>query len=572
MYDYQGQAVDAGLNEPAASAAGFTCFPCNLNLQPATTTYRGGDQVAQQYDTRNELAQVSSGALYGGSVGASLHYDAEGRLLVQVYDPGTTATQYTYDGLGRLTSDSDLYAQAPPPECGGWPPPIIGDGGVNCVEYCTWQNAGGVAFTYDSVGNRRDQGGTYTAGNRIQSFAGCTYTTDADGDVTARSNCGSLTATFKWTAESRLDTVVVGGQTIGYHYDAGGRLVRKDVNGSAQTYFLWNGDNLLAELSGSGTTLVAEYSYYGGLDNLHAIVVNGVEYDAHSDVLGNVQLLTDSAQSVKRIYGYDDWGNLTGGADNLPFNGADRARWKGALWLGNEANLYYMRARWYEPATGRFLSEDPKGLVAGVNPYVFSGDDPVNGMDPFGTQPCPQNFKPVGIENVSIEINGREFTVTMVKCESPSGDVTYVPTGDYDGPLPVGGGSHTIDWGDQTETPARPSVVGCFGSAVAFGLNGAESLAIFIGASEVAAGILAGQTGAIFWGLTGADATATFASAGRLFRGSTIWLREAVKPLPKVVEAGGEAASGHFRMKALVPIIGLGAAWENVADNCPELF
>jgi hypothetical protein len=46
--------------------------------------------------------------------------------------------------------------------------------------------------------------------------------------------------------------------------------------------------------------------------------------------------------------------------------------------------LYYMRNRWYEPRTGRFLSEDPIGLAGGINPYGFAGADPVNKADPTG--------------------------------------------------------------------------------------------------------------------------------------------------------------------------------------------
>ena len=43
---------------------------------------------------------------------------------------------------------------------------------------------------------------------------------------------------------------------------------------------------------------------------------------------------------------------------------------EGVLWLGPEADLYYRRARWYEPGTGRFLRKVPFGLSEGVNPYT----------------------------------------------------------------------------------------------------------------------------------------------------------------------------------------------------------
>lgn len=48
--------------------------------------------------------------------------------------------------------------------------------------------------------------------------------------------------------------------------------------------------------------------------------------------------------------------------------------------------LYYARARWYDPATRRFISPDPLGLTGGLNQYAFGGNDPVNGVR------IPQSF------------------------------------------------------------------------------------------------------------------------------------------------------------------------------------
>ena len=109
---------------------------------------------------------------------------------------------------------------------------------------------------------------------------------------------------------------------------------------------------------------------------------------AHVDGIGNVIALTDSARNVKRDYDFDAWGSLRGGTDYKPFSNVDRARFKGALWLGPQVDVYFMRARWYEPKTGRFLSEDPAGLEAGINYYTFAADDPVNNSDPTGLEVC----------------------------------------------------------------------------------------------------------------------------------------------------------------------------------------
>jgi RHS repeat-associated protein len=56
-----------------------------------------------------------------------------------------------------------------------------------------------------------------------------------------------------------------------------------------------------------------------------------------------------------------------------------------------EAQLYYYRARWYDPQAKRFISEDPIALEGGINLYAYVGNNPINKIDPFGesgTQVC----------------------------------------------------------------------------------------------------------------------------------------------------------------------------------------
>ena len=85
--------------------------------------------------------------------------------------------------------------------------------------------------------------------------------------------------------------------------------------------------------------MVTEYSYYPGLDQPHALIKQpaGSRFYARLDGLGNVIALTNEANQVRRTYTYDYWGKSTGGTDTEGFSDADRARWKGALWLGAEA-------------------------------------------------------------------------------------------------------------------------------------------------------------------------------------------------------------------------------------------
>ncbi|HEX6639491.1 MAG TPA: RHS repeat-associated core domain-containing protein [Thermoanaerobaculia bacterium] len=58
--------------------------------------------------------------------------------------------------------------------------------------------------------------------------------------------------------------------------------------------------------------------------------------------------------------------------------------------------LNYVRARWFDPASGTFLSADPMGYGDSSNLYAFGGGDPVNGRDPTGTSCLGIGDKPCG--------------------------------------------------------------------------------------------------------------------------------------------------------------------------------
>jgi RHS repeat-associated protein len=70
----------------------------------------------------------------------------------------------------------------------------------------------------------------------------------------------------------------------------------------------------------------------------------------------------------------------------------------------------YLRNRWYDPQTGRFLTQDPIGLAGGVNLYSYAGNNPVMFTDPFGL--CAQS----GGDSVEVKVcildNGKRREVT----------------------------------------------------------------------------------------------------------------------------------------------------------------
>ena len=102
-------------------------------------------------------------------------------------------------------------------------------------------------------------------------------------------------------------------------------------------------------------------------------------YDGH----GNVRFLTNMAGTVTDTYQYDAFGriiNITGStANNFKYSGE---------WLDSNVGLFYLRARYLNPATGRFWARDP---IEGVkccgmswNPYIYVKDNAANAVDPTG--------------------------------------------------------------------------------------------------------------------------------------------------------------------------------------------
>jgi RHS repeat-associated protein len=53
-------------------------------------------------------------------------------------------------------------------------------------------------------------------------------------------------------------------------------------------------------------------------------------------------------------------------------------------WADEETGFYYNRHRYYDPAMGRYITQDPIGIRGGMNLYAYAGGDPVNYVDPEG--------------------------------------------------------------------------------------------------------------------------------------------------------------------------------------------
>jgi RHS repeat-associated protein len=179
---------------------------------------------------------------------------------------------------------------------------------------------------------------------------------------------------YTWDARNRLSQMDLG-NTASFVYDPFGRRTSKTVVGT-QTGFLYDGANPVQELSGATATANL---LSGGLDEIFQRTDSAGARSFLTDALGSTLALTDASAAVQTSYTFDPFGNTTstGAASTNSFQYTGREL--------DGTGLYFYRARYYNPAIGRFISEDPIEFEAGSpNFYAYVGNDPIDGIDPFG--------------------------------------------------------------------------------------------------------------------------------------------------------------------------------------------
>ena len=138
------------------------------------------------------------------------------------------------------------------------------------------------------------------------------------------------------------------------------------------------------------------------------------------DGLGSVRLLVDAAtRQILDTYRYAPFGGLLAGGtsdNNRRFTGEAQ----------DATGLYYLRARWYDPATGRFLSRDPfPGLAAlpqtqTQHPYAYVGNNPVLYVDPSEEfvniliSDAVGGVVGAGAYTLSVAISGGQFNLCLL--------------------------------------------------------------------------------------------------------------------------------------------------------------
>ena len=351
--------------------AGETAYEYDAVGNIVETAFANGVIETRDYNDLNRLIFLENSNSDGVISSYNYTLDNVGNRT-QVVENNGSVVKYQYDNLYRLTQETISD-------------PIEGN---RTIEY-----------NFDAVGNRIETvdsilGTTtyvYDANDRLlsETLNGdvTEYTYDDNGKRTSLIRNGAVEATYEWNAKGELTAIEATENEetgrVEYQYDTDGIRVAININGE-ETRFLIDKNQqqfaqVIEEYLTTGNTIS---SYVHGIDLISKNDADGrIFYQV--DGLGSTRNLTDIDGNVIQEYGYDAYGNLTQQVgsvnNNYLFTGEQ---------FDNNLDGYYLRARYYNPSTGRFISRDPfEGIIIRpdtLHKYSYVSNNPVILTDPSG--------------------------------------------------------------------------------------------------------------------------------------------------------------------------------------------
>ena len=266
--------------------------------------------------------------------------------------------------------------------------------------------------------------------NLLKEYAGVSYRYDERGNLIERMQ-NAQRDKFEWDAFNRMTRAITRAGVTTFAYDPLGRRIAKHSHAS-RTVYGWDGDTLALESSvlqghaGGERTVHFVYerdsfvplvqagrgealrlapttdvkTLLAGNDGKYDIALDPLwngEYEQDAkpfgrdeiafyqcDHLGTPQELTDCEGKVAWSAQYKAWGQ----AKEAISEAASKARMLNSIrfqgqYEDAETGLFYNRYRYYDPDTARYLTQDPIGLMGGINPFSYAPSS-TGWTDPLG--------------------------------------------------------------------------------------------------------------------------------------------------------------------------------------------
>ncbi len=374
----------------------------DLDNNLTTMTYPGKLTVKQTFDAEDRMESLEDWK----SDKTTFGYDADSNLTSETLPSGTKVTNtlaydptdhntaitiakekttlagfsYTRDGLDQLATATTTGITEPSQSYSYTPTEELEASGPSTEP---------TKYAYDPAGNITTRGKSSTLAYNVAdepcwlsstevSKPSCesiptgatSFTYNASGDRTTATPSSGKAVTYTYNENNQLTGY---NGTATYVYDGNGLRLAKTV-GKTTEHFVWSHATPTPQLLEDGTN----YYIYGpsGLP-LEQISKSGTITYLFHDQIGNTRLLVSTTGANVGSYNYDPYGAPThSGTTTTPLQYAGQ-------YTESESGLVYMRARFYDPTTGQFLSVDP--MVGQTQaPYNYAGDNPLNEADPTG--------------------------------------------------------------------------------------------------------------------------------------------------------------------------------------------
>jgi RHS repeat-associated protein len=302
-----------------------------------------------------------------------------------VTDPGVTQS-YTYDPASNITKIATT----------GTSPLTIG-----YTYNADTEQSGATASAPQLLAPALLASASYNADNELTALNGTPLTYDANG---ALLNDG--TSTYTWNVQHQLTRVTNASGSTTISDDPFGRPAAI-TTAAGTTKYLHDGIQPALTIAPSGATSYASDPVTG-----HTLLETspGGTVSLTTDRLGSITAVVGSSGSTLSSYAYNPFGASTVANPSATTNDIGYAGYQQTI-----PGLDDTAARYYSPTLNRFISQDPSGLTAGQNLYVYAFDDPIDLSDPSGLNPGRRspNWDRLGYWAKQIGLDAFLLTISM---------------------------------------------------------------------------------------------------------------------------------------------------------------
>ncbi|QUY46218.1 putative Ig domain-containing protein [Acaryochloris marina] len=208
------------------------------------------------------------------------------------------------------------------------------------------------------------------------------YAYDNNGNLLSKTVNDSEVTTYRWNDENRLVEVELpNGDSISFVYDTAGIQVSRTLNGETTTFIIDSNRPYAQVIESLDDQTLLEFKTFG-IDLISQSDENGTIY-FHTDGLGSTRAITDANGEVQDRFNYNAFGELLTTENNSDVDNLFAGEQYDA-----ELGLQYLRQRFYDPSTGRFISQDAfEGFLDDPitqNRFLYANANPVTYTDPSG--------------------------------------------------------------------------------------------------------------------------------------------------------------------------------------------